>query len=122
MVGSGIYGAKGVEYYSIAPSDSTSLAQGAEAVSTIIVASMAQIAYPTIISEMKEPNQFTKALAIQQCFTLMLVNLVAAVFFATSGQTIKSPAFNSVPGTIGKIAYGLAAPSIIVCGVIAAIG
>lgn len=104
------------------PANLTSLAMGAESVSTIIVASMAQIAYPTIISEMQEPKQFTKALAIQQIATLTIVNVVAVVFYLNAGESVMSPALSSVPGTVGKVAYGLASPSIIVAGVIAAIG
>lgn len=121
MVGVAVGSEKGVHYYAVTPSNLTSLAKGAESVSTIIVASMAQIAYPTIISEMKEPRDFPKALALQQVVTLVLANVVAIVFYLDAGQDVASPALGSAPGVVGKVAYGLSIPSIIVAGVIAAL-
>jgi len=81
---------------------------------------MAHIAYPTVISEMKEPRDFPKALAVQQISTLVLANMVCIVFYLKAGQDVASPALGSALGNLGKIAYGLAGPSIIIAGFIAA--
>ena len=121
MVGVSIASKDGVSYYALTPAYLKSLPRGAESVSTIIVASMAQIAYPTIISEMREPRDFPKALALQQSITLVFANAVAILFYTETGQAVLSPALGSAYGVIGKVAYGFASPSIIVAGVIAAL-
>ena len=123
MIGKGIE-EKGVtdNYYLFTPARLTSVAKISETANIIVVASMAQIAYPTIIAEMEEPTSFQKALAIQQIVTLTIVNAVAIFFYLKDGQSVESPAFGSVDGTSGKAAYGCVSLSIIICGVIAATG
>lgn len=109
-----------IQHFLVTPLELTSIAKGSEGISTIIVASMAHIAYPTIMSEMKEPRDFPKALAAQQIITLVLANIVCIVFYLKAGQDVASPALGSAFGNLGKIAYGLAGPSIIIAGFIAA--
>lgn len=120
MFGVGLVPPSDHHWYIVTPPSSTSLAKGAEAVSYIIVASMAHIAYPTIVSEMKRPHDFPKALALQQISTLMFANVVAIVFYLRVGLTVASPSLDSAPPTLSRVAWAISSPSIVVCGVIAA--
>lgn len=120
MCGVGLSSSDYNTWHMFPPAGTTSLATGAEAVSYIIVASMAHIAYPTVIGEMKKPRDFPKALAFQQIFTLVFANIIVIVFYLVGGEAIESPALGPSSSVWGKAAWGLATPSIVVCGVIAA--
>jgi len=89
--------------------------------SSIILAYNGHIAYPSIIAEMKEPRDFPKALALLESVTITFYVIVAVVIYYYAGSGVESPALSSASPLIGKIAYGIALPTIIVAGVIAAL-
>lgn len=107
--------------FAVIPPRLTSFDQGAMAVSNIVLAYNSQIAFPSIIDEMKEPRDFPKALAMLQCVTIPFYVLVAVVIYYYAGQDVQAPAIGSAPILVRKIAYGIATPTIIVAGVIAAL-
>lgn len=120
MIGVGVTRPSTLEYI-VVPSTLTSVAHGAMSVSNIILAFTGHIAYFAIISEMKEPRDFPKSLAMLQTVTITFYIVVAAVIYSYAGQTVRSPALGSAPPFISKIAWGIAAPTIVVAGVIAAL-
>lgn len=89
--------------------------------SNMILAYNGHIAYPTIISEMCRPQDFPKSLALLQTITITFYLVVAVVVYHYAGQSVGSPALSSASPLIRKIAYGIAFPTIIVAGVIAAL-
>ncbi|KAK5127396.1 hypothetical protein LTR85_006735 [Meristemomyces frigidus] len=107
--------------FAVIPAELTSFSRGAMAVSNIVLAYNSQIAFPSIIDEMKEPRDFPKALAMLQCATITFYVIVAVVIYHFAGQAVAAPAIGSAPLLVRKIAYGIATPTIIVAGVIAAL-
>ncbi|KAK0355774.1 hypothetical protein LTR91_008108 [Friedmanniomyces endolithicus] len=107
--------------HAITPSALTSFTKAAVAVSSIILAYNGHIAYPTIISEMRSPRDFPKALILLETITISFYILVAVVIYAFAGQHVAAPALGSASPLVRKIAYAFAVPTIIVAGVILAL-
>lgn len=91
------------------------------AVSNILLSFTGHIAYFTIIDEMREPKDFLKALIATNIVTVILYALAGCVIYKFVGSDVASLALDSAPDNYSKIAYGLAIPTIIVAGVIAAL-
>ncbi|EMC96947.1 hypothetical protein BAUCODRAFT_106132 [Baudoinia panamericana UAMH 10762] len=121
MIDIGIHHTGVGDTYAVVPANLTSFAGGAAAVSQMILAYNGHIAYPSIISEMKRPEDFPKALALLAIFTISMYLTVAVVIYNYAGQGVVSPALGSASPLIRKIAYGLATPTIIIAGVIPAL-
>ena len=121
MIGIGITRPGIGNSFAVVPSRLGSFTDGAMAVSNIILAYNGHIAYPTIISEMKEPCDFPKALILLESVTITFYIVVAVVIYYHAGQDVASPAIGSASPLVSKIAFGIAIPTIIVAGVIPAI-
>ncbi|KAK5129618.1 hypothetical protein LTR08_003017 [Meristemomyces frigidus] len=121
MVAIGIKGPGVGNSFAVTPAALTSFSDGAMAASNIILAYNGQIGFPAIISEMKEPRDFPKALAMLQIVTITFYVVVAIVIYNFAGQDVASPALGSAPPLIRKIAFGIATPTIVVAGVISAL-
>jgi len=67
---------------------------------------------------MQEPKDFPKALVALQITDTTMYFIVAMVCYAYGGDEVLSPALGSAGGKVGKIAWGLAIPTIVVAGVI----
>lgn len=87
-------------------------------VTNIVFAFAGHVAFFSFISEMKEPKDFTKALVLLQITDTGMYFVVALVCYAYAGQDVLSPALGSAGGTVGKVAWGLAIPTIVIAGVI----
>lgn len=101
--------------------DGVTFAAITTAVSNILLSFTGHIAYFTIIDEMREPKDFPKALITTNLVSITLYSLAGCVIYKFVGENVKSPALDSASPTFAKIAYGLAIPTIIVAGVIAAL-
>lgn len=118
MIGVGINPPDKGSAYLITPSSQTSLAAGSSAVSEMIIAFTGHIAYFHFLTEMRRPRDFPKALAMQQSIAISFYITVAVVIYYYAGQDVKSPALGSASPLIRKIAFGIAAPTIVIAGVI----
>ncbi|KAK4930364.1 hypothetical protein LTR49_003105 [Elasticomyces elasticus] len=107
--------------HAVTPSSLTSFSSAGMSVSSIILAYNGHIAYPTIISEMKEPRDFPKALVLLESVAISFYVVVAVVIYTFAGQDVAAPALGSASPIVRKIAYGFAVPTIIVAGVIVAL-
>jgi hypothetical protein len=87
-------------------------------VSNIVFAYAGHVAFFSFISEMKNPKEFPKALVLLQVTDTGMYFLVAMVVYAYGGDDVDSPALGSAGTTLGKVAWGLAIPTIIIAGVI----
>jgi len=121
MIGIGIARPGIGNSYAVVPPQLTSFTNGAMAVSNIVIAYNGHIAYPTIISEMKHPRDFPKALVLLESVTITFYVVVAVVIYYFAGQDVASPALGSASTLVRKIAFGIAIPTIIVAGVIMAL-
>lgn len=118
MIGIGITKPGLGNTYAITPSNITTFHAGALATSEIIIAFTGHVAYFGFISEMQNPKDFPKALALLQTVAITFYLVVAVVIYYFAGQHVASPALGSASPVVRKIAFGIAAPTIIVAGVI----
>lgn len=111
-------GAKDVDHGHFKATQTATFATAFLSVTNIVFAYAGHVAFFSFISEMKNPRDFTKALVLLQVTDTSMYFLVAVVIYAYGGDKVDSPALGSAGTTIGKIAWGLAIPTIIVAGVI----
>lgn len=72
-------------------------------------------------SEMREPKEFTKSLALVQVLATSWYILVGATIYSFSGQYVTSPALSGTVDAVRITAYAIALISIIVAGVVASL-
>ncbi|EXJ95285.1 hypothetical protein A1O1_00405 [Capronia coronata CBS 617.96] len=87
-------------------------------VTNIVFAYAGHVAFFSFISEMKDPKDFPKALVALQISDTGMYFLVAMVIYAYGGDQVESPALGTAGPIVGKVAWGLAIPTIIIAGVI----
>lgn len=59
-----------------------------------------------VISEMKNPRDYNKSLAVCQFLTMGLFTTVAIVIYFKAGQYLSTPALGSAGPLIKKVSYG----------------
>lgn len=64
------------------------------------------------MSEMKKPEDYPKALFLLQGSNTTLYAISAAVIYRFGGRGVSSPALGSTGPTLGKVAYGVALPTV----------
>ncbi|KAJ5392254.1 Amino acid transporter transmembrane [Penicillium cosmopolitanum] len=102
----------------ISATTETTLYTGFQAVSNIVFAYCAHVAFFGLIAEMETPQNFKKSLFMLQGFEICLYLTVAIVVYFYIGTEVTSPAFNSAGPLMSKIAFGIAIPTIIGAGVV----
>ncbi|KAJ5519298.1 Amino acid transporter transmembrane [Penicillium expansum] len=96
----------------------TDLVQAFSAVTNIVFAYCAHVAFFGLIAEMEEPKDFPKALIMLQTFEIIFYTVAAVVIYYYVGQEVTSPALGSAGPILKKVAYGIAIPTIIGAGVV----
>ncbi|KAI3011277.1 hypothetical protein CBS147482_4617 [Aspergillus niger] len=91
-------------------------AAGITASATIFVSSAATSAFLPVISEMRKPKDYPKAVYLCMSFVTSSYLAFALVIYAWCGKWIASPALGSAGTTIKRVAYGIALPGLIVSG------
>lgn len=105
------------DFHLIAPS--YTLAPTFLAILNICIAFMGNVAFFGFISELREPRDFPKSLALLQSVSITFYIVVGTLIYHFIGtERIVSPALGAASPMIQKIAYGVAMPTIIVAGVI----
>ena len=84
------------------------------AVSTLLFAFSGTPGFFSIIAEMRNPRQYTRAVLVCQSFVAAMFTVIGCVVYYYCGSYVASPALGSAGGTIKKICYGLALPGLIV--------
>ncbi|KAF4551827.1 Transmembrane amino acid transporter-like protein 8 [Elsinoe fawcettii] len=102
----------------VAVSNPTSTQAYAVGISNIVIAFTGHTAYFSFISELRQPKDFPKSLALLQSMAITFYIVVAVVIYYYAGDTVSSPALGSASPLIRKIAYGIASPTIVVAGVV----
>lgn len=92
----------------------TSLFKAFGAVTNIVFAYCAHVAFFGLLAEMREPRDFPKALAMLQIFEIVFYTVAAVVIYYYAGQAVKSPALGSAGPLLAKVAYGIAIPTVCV--------
>ncbi|OQE16230.1 hypothetical protein PENFLA_c028G03148 [Penicillium flavigenum] len=96
----------------------TDLVQAFGAVTNIVFAYCAHVAFFGLLAEMEEPKDFPKALVMLQTFEIVFYTVAAVVIYYYVGQDVTSPALGSAGPILKKVAYGIAIPTIIGAGVV----
>lgn len=95
-----------------------SFTEAAAAVSTLIFAYAGTGAFFSLVSEMKDPKLYPRALAICQTVVTVVFLIVSIVVYYFCGSYVTSPALGSAGKTIKKVSYGIALPGLVVSGVL----
>ncbi|KAJ5404411.1 hypothetical protein N7509_004282 [Penicillium cosmopolitanum] len=95
-----------------------SFREGFLAVTNIIFAYLAHVAYFGFMSETEDPRTFNKSLAMLQIIDTVLYLVSALIIYHYVGPDVKSPAISSLSPIMSKIAWGLAIPTTILSGVV----
>ncbi|PLB44159.1 putative amino acid transporter [Aspergillus steynii IBT 23096] len=88
------------------------------AVTNIVFAYIAHVAFFGFISEMSNPRDFPKSLAMLQVLDTCMYIVTAMVIYCYAGPDVASPALSSAGPLMKKVAYGLAIPTVIIAGVV----
>lgn len=91
-----------------------SFSDAMNAVSSVVFACGALPAYFGIISEMREPRQFTRSLLVSQIFVTLLYTSIAAAVYAMVGQYVSNPALGTAGRVMKRVCYGIAIPGLLV--------
>ncbi|KAL4894953.1 putative amino acid transporter [Aspergillus ambiguus] len=91
-----------------------SFTQGITAVSSLVFAFSGTPGFFSIVSEMRDPKQYTSALLICQFGVTAIYTVIGCVVYYYCGSYVASPALGSAGGTVKKISYGFALPGLIV--------
>ncbi|KAJ5823637.1 hypothetical protein N7447_005977 [Penicillium robsamsonii] len=95
-----------------------SFRDGFLAVTNIIFAYLAHVAYFGFISETEDPRTFNKSLAMLQIVDTVLYLVSALLIYHYVGPDVQSPAILSMNPLMSKIAWGLSIPTTILSGVV----
>ncbi|KAK5173159.1 uncharacterized protein LTR77_003281 [Saxophila tyrrhenica] len=87
-------------------------------VTNIIFAYAGHVAFFSFISELKDPNDYPKALFMLQGWDISMYIVASLVIYRYGGPDVASPALSSTGTTVGKVAYGIALPTIVIAGII----
>jgi len=90
----------------------TDLYHAFTAVTNIVFAYCAHVAFFGLLAEMREPRDFPKALYMLQIFEIVFYTVAAVVIYYYAGQSVASPALGSAGPLLSKAAYGIAIPTV----------
>jgi hypothetical protein len=89
---------------------------GITAAATIFVSSAATSAFLPVISEMRKPKDYPKAVYMSMSLVTASYLTFSLVIYAWCGKWIASPSLGSAGGTIKRVAYGIALPGLVISG------
>lgn len=93
---------------------SPSFADAAAALSSLVFAYAGTPAFFSIVSEMRDPRQYTKSLVLCQGVVTVVYVIIGIVVYYYCGSYVASPALGSAGQLMKRISYGLALPGLIV--------
>ena len=70
------------------------------------------VAFFTFMSELRDPEDYPKALCLVQSIDIILYVVAAVVIYCYAGQDVTSPALGSASPVVRKVAYGIALPTV----------
>lgn len=88
--------------------------QAFAAMSTIVFSFAGTPAFFNIVSEMRDPRMYTRAVLVCQSFMICLYVTIGCVVYYYCGSYITTPALGSAGTVMKKVCYGLALPGLTV--------
>lgn len=92
---------------------SPSFASAMSAICTIVFAYAGTPAFFSIVSEMRDPRHYTRALVICQTIVSAFYLSIGIVVYYYCGSYVSSPALGSAGPLIKKVSYGFAIPGLL---------
>lgn len=90
-----------------------SFASAMSAICTIVFAYAGTPAFFSIVSEMRDPRHYTRALVICQSIVSAFYLSIGLVVYYYCGSYVSSPALGSAGPLIKKVSYGFAIPGLL---------
>lgn len=94
--------------------NSPSFVKAMSAISSLVFAFAGTPAFFSIVSEMRDPKEYTKSLLVCQSVVTITYITIGVVVYYFCGSYVASPALGSAGPLMKKICYGLALPGLIV--------
>ncbi|PLN77158.1 transmembrane amino acid transporter protein-domain-containing protein [Aspergillus taichungensis] len=94
--------------------------QAISAVASLLFAYSGSSGFFSIVSEMRNPSQYTRALIVCKVGVTLVYCVIGCLLYYYCGSYVASPALGSAGGTVKKVCYGLALPGLIVTTTIVA--
>ncbi|KAF9890612.1 hypothetical protein FE257_005743 [Aspergillus nanangensis] len=91
-----------------------SFTEAISAVSALVFAYAGTPGFFSIVSEMRDPRYYTRALVICQASITALYIAIGCVVYYYCGSYVASPALGSAGATMKKVSYGVALPGLMV--------
>jgi len=104
--------------YGIRAFEAPSFSKAMTAVCAQLVSLAGSATFFSISAEMKRPEDFHKSILLGQSFVAFIYVLIGCIVYGRVGVYVTSPALASAGPLIGKIAYGLAIPGVLVTSII----
>ncbi|KAL2800252.1 transmembrane amino acid transporter protein-domain-containing protein [Aspergillus keveii] len=95
----------------ITATNETNLVSGFTAAANIVFSFSSHNTFFTIISELREPRDFPKSLALLQSVDMTIYVVAAVVIYCYTGRDVPSPALGAAGPLISRISYGIALPT-----------
>lgn len=90
-----------------------SFTEAMSAINIILFSSSATPMYFGVVSEMRDPRQYTKSMAASLTFLTCVYLVIGSVVYHFCGQYVASPALGSAGLLMKKICYGIAFPGLL---------
>ncbi|GJP89907.1 hypothetical protein CBS63078_7905 [Aspergillus niger] len=90
-----------------------SFADGIAAVSNLLFSFTGIPAFFSIVSEMRDPHQYTKAVVVSQTGVFAVYAIIGGVVYYYCGTYVSSPALGSAGGVVKIISYAFALPGLL---------
>ena len=87
-------------------------------IANIVISFSGHTAYFSFLSEMRQPREFKKSLALLNSLCISAYVVTAVVIYSFAGSNVASPALSSASDIVRKVAYGVAMPTIIIAGIV----
>ncbi|KAF2011825.1 hypothetical protein BU24DRAFT_435348 [Aaosphaeria arxii CBS 175.79] len=93
---------------------SPSFTEVATAISSIIFSLSSPPYFCSILAEMREPKDYTKAMICSQSIVYSLYLIIGVIVYYYAGSLVTSPALGTAGPLMKKICYGIALPGLLV--------
>ncbi|GAA6023725.1 hypothetical protein JCM8202_003154 [Rhodotorula sphaerocarpa] len=105
--------------HSVWAPEGTTFIQGVEGLLNIVYTFIGHALIPSFVGDMRQPEDFPKALAVSMTAEMLLFTITGAVVYHYTGiEYTTAPAYGSLRERFGKVAAGFVLPTIVIVGIL----